>query len=150
MVLSENIKAIFRNKNHEALINLIYTSNILNYKIDEEIKKSGLSHAQYNVLRVLRKHKGEETNLNFLKQRMLDKSSDISRIVDRLFQKGYLTRVENKNDRRAKSLKITNEGLKALKKSDKVKTLEDKLLSKLDENEVDNLLELLTKIQKSV
>ena len=101
MKIEDEIKGRFRNEYHKGLINLIFTTKHLSYDFHQSLKKHGLAEQQYNVLRILRGFRSEAPLcIGFIKERMLDKDSDVSRIVDRLFEKGLVSRVENKEDRR--------------------------------------------------
>ena len=78
---------------------------------------------------------------------MLDKSSDVSRIVDRLFFKGYIDRKENPNDRRQKEIAITKEGMDLLNNMDDCEKKVDALLENLTSDELKELNRLLDKIR---
>jgi DNA-binding MarR family transcriptional regulator len=83
----------------------------MNYGFHQALKKHGLTEQQYNILKVLRGFRKEgPLSIGFLKERMLDKKSDVSRIVDKLFAKKLIIRQENPTDRRQKALDITNKG----------------------------------------
>ena len=100
MKIEEEIKGRFRNEYHKGLINMTYTVNQLNYQLMQSIKAHGLTESQYNVFRVLRGFRNEgPISINFIKERMLDKSSDVSRIVDNLLEKGLIIRKESPSDR---------------------------------------------------
>jgi DNA-binding MarR family transcriptional regulator len=148
MKLQEEIKGIFRNEYHKGLVNILYTANVLSAKLQSEIQKSGLTPSQYNVLRLLRRYKDEDVNINFIKERMLDKSSDVSRIIDKLFARKLISRIENSKDRRSKSIKISKSGLDLLQKSDDIKKIEDNLLSFLSIDEIKRLNEILDEARK--
>ncbi|MBU2554572.1 MAG: MarR family transcriptional regulator, partial [Bacteroidetes bacterium] len=100
MSIEEEIHGRFRNEYHKGLINLTYTVKLLSYEFHKSLKAQGLAEPQYNVLRILRGfHSQAPLSIGFIKERMLDKDSDVSRIVDRLFEKGLLSRKENPDDR---------------------------------------------------
>ena len=148
MHIDQEIKGRYRNDYHKGLINLIYTVNKLNYDFLQQLKKHNLSEPQYNILRVLRGYREEgPSNIGFLKERMLDKSSDVSRIVDKLFEKGLLNRKESSKDRRQKEIEISDKGLELLSKMTDCQKKEDTLLKKLTPAEVKELNRLLDKIR---
>ncbi|MCD6089950.1 MAG: MarR family transcriptional regulator [Bacteroidales bacterium] len=149
MKIEEEIKGRFRNEYHKGLINITYTAKQLNYEFYQSLKKHGLAEHQYNVLRILRGfHSESPLSIRFIKERMLDKDSDVSRIVDRLFQKALVSRVENPEDRRQKSVDITESGLALLDKMYDCEQKADTLLSNLTIEEVAKLNQLLDKIRE--
>ncbi|MGE4434552.1 MAG: MarR family winged helix-turn-helix transcriptional regulator, partial [Bacteroidales bacterium] len=85
--------------------------------------------------------------IGFIKERMLDKDSDVSRLVDRLFEKGYVSRVENPTDRRQKAVEITEAGLQLLSEMLGCERRVDSMLSNLSLEEVTELNRLLDKIR---
>jgi DNA-binding MarR family transcriptional regulator len=149
MKIEDEIKGRFRNEYHKGLINLTYTTKQLSYEFYQSLKKFGLTEQQYNVLRILRGFRSEAPlSIGFIKERMLDKNSDVSRIVDRLFEKGYLNRTENPNDRRQKSVKISQAGMDLLDKMFSCEKKADTLLSNLTIEEIEELNRLLDKIRE--
>lgn len=149
MKIEEEIKGRFRNDYHKGLINLIYTAKQLSYEFYQSLKKHEITEQQYNVLRILRGFRSEAPlSIGFIKERMLDRDSDVSRIVDRLYEKGYVTRTENPNDRRQKSVEITREGLALLDQMYSCELKADTLLSNLTPDEVNELNRLLDKIRE--
>ena len=150
MSLEEELKGRFRNEYHRGLINLNYTTKQLSYEFFQSLKKHGLTEQQYNVLRILRGFRAETAlSIGFIKERMLDKDSDVSRIVDRLFDKGYLSRRENPGDRRQKSLEITEKGLTLLDNMFDCEKKADTLLKNLSEAEILEFNRLLDKIRNN-
>jgi DNA-binding MarR family transcriptional regulator len=148
MKIEEEIKGRFRNVYHKGLINLNYTAKVMNYEFAQSLKAHGMTEQQYNVLRILRGFRTEKAiSIGFIKERMLDKDSDVSRIVDRLFDKGLLTRVENPEDRRQKALEITEKGLDLLNTLLNTELKVDSLLSNLNEEEIIEFNRLLDKIR---
>jgi len=115
MTIDQEIKGRFRNDYHRGIINLIYTVNQMSHQFLQHLKKHNLSEPQYNVLRVLKGYQSEgAVSIGFLKERMLEKSSDVSRIVDKLYTQGLVERKENPKDRRQKDIIITEKGLSLL------------------------------------
>ena len=148
MKIEDEIKGRFRNEYHKGLINLTYTAKQLSHEFYQSLKKHGLAEQQYNVLRILKGFRSEAPlSIGFIKERMLDKDSDVSRIVDRLYAKGLVSRKENPDDRRQKSVEITAKGLKLLDKVYSCEIKADNLLSNLTIEEVNKLNQLLDKIR---
>ncbi|MCL4484472.1 MAG: MarR family transcriptional regulator [Bacteroidetes bacterium] len=149
MSIEEELKGHFRNNYHKGLINLTYTTKLLSYEFYQALKKHGIAEQQYNVLRILRGFRSEAPlSIGFIKERMLDKDSDVSRIVDRLNEKGLLTRKENSEDRRQKSVEITEKGLSLLDSMFDCERKIDTLLNNLSEEEIHELNTLLDKIRR--
>jgi len=150
MSIEEELKGHFRNDYHKGLINLTYTAKQLSYEFFQSLKKYGLAEQQYNVLRILRGFRSEAPlSIGFIKERMLDKDSDVSRIIDRLFEKGFLNRTENPNDRRQKSVEITETGLALLDKMFSCEQKADTLLNNLTPEEINEFNRLLDKIRET-
>jgi MarR family transcriptional regulator, multiple gene regulator MgrA len=150
MKIDDEIKGRFRNDYHRGLINLIYTVNQLNYRFLQFLKNHKLTEPQYNVLRVLRGFQSNgPVSIGFLKDRMLDKSSDVSRIVDKLYEKGLINRKENVKDRRQKDVEITEKGLATISKMIDCESKADTLLQNLTLEEVQELNRLLDKVRDS-
>src|ERR1700761_1971381 len=108
----------FEDNYHKAVINISYTDGWLNNAIRPYFEKYNLTNQQFNILRILRGQYPKPATVNLLKERMIDKMSDASRIVDRLIQKGLVSRCTNKSDRRAVDIRISDEGLTLLSKMD--------------------------------
>ncbi len=149
MKIDDELKGHFRNEYHRGLINLIYTANYVSYEFLRTLRHYNLTEQQYNVLRVLRgfRHQAPLT-IGFLKERMLDRDSNISRIVERLYAKGLVSRTENPKDRREKSIQITDNGLKLLDAMFECEKNVDQLLKNLSLDEVNELNRLLDKIRE--
>ncbi|MFA5817808.1 MAG: MarR family transcriptional regulator [Bacteroidales bacterium] len=149
MKIEEEIKGRFRNDYHKGMINLAYTVKQLSYEFLQFLKKHELTEPQYNILRVLRGNRqGRPASIGYIKDRMLDKSSDVSRIIDRLYEKGYIDRNENPDDRRQKDIAITKKGLELLDKMVDCEKKVDMLLENLTPDEVKELNRLLDKIRE--
>jgi len=150
MAIEDDIKGHFRNEYHKGLINLTYTTKQLSYEFYQSLKKHGIAEQQYNVLRILRGFRAHAPlSIGFIKERMLDKDSDVSRIVDRLYEKGLVDRKENAEDRRQKSIEITKDGLSLLDEMFICEQKIDTLLENLTIDEIGELNRLLDKIRGS-
>lgn len=148
MRIEEELKGRFRNDNHKVLINLLYTVNYLSYQFRQNLKEHCLTEPQYNVLRLLKGYRTEKSiSIGFIKERMIDKNPDVSRIVDVLLIKGLLNRKENPEDRRQKSIEITDKGIDLLSEMIEFDKKTDNLLSALKAEELNELNRLLDKIR---
>lgn len=147
MKIEDEINGRFRNDYHRGMINLVFTTNQLNHQFQQFLKVHNLSTSQYNILRVLRGFSDQPRSVNFLKERMLDRNSDVSRLVDRLHQRGLIRRRESSEDRRQKELEITPAGLDILGQMQACEKQVDTLLSNLTSEEVQQLNALLDKIR---
>lgn len=148
MTIEEELKGRFRNDYHKGFINVNYTAKQLSYEFYQSLKSHNITEQQYNVLRILRGFRHEAPLcIGFVKERMLDKDSDVSRIIDRLFAKELVSRNENPDDRRLKMIEITNKGLSLLNSLFDCEKKIDTLLNKLSFTEVTELNRLLDKIR---
>lgn len=141
-------QAKFRNEYHKVSVNLIYTSNWLMEKNKQFFDNADITPQQFNILRILR---GAGTPLSTLqiRQRMLDKMSDTSRIVDRLVKKELVKKVICKTDRRLVDVTITEKGLSLLEELDGFNNDMDASVGNLTEEEAVILNGLLDKMRGS-
>lgn len=148
MKIEDEIKGRFRNERHKGLINLSFTEKQLTYSFLQSLKTYRLTEPQYNILRVLSGFRsGGPSSIGFLKERMLDRSSDVSRLVDKLYDIGLVDRKENTTDRRQKDVEITDKGLLLLSNMHECEKKADTLLQNLTDEEVIELNRLLDKIR---
>ncbi len=108
----------FQNEYQRALIGVLYLSNQINNAANSFFKQYGITQQQYNVLRILRGQQGKPATINLIKERMLDKMSDASRLVGRLEKVGLVKRRSCTADKRSVDVLITNSGLELLLKTD--------------------------------
>ena len=119
MSLEQSIsQSKFDSEQEKLMINVIYSANLLNLITSRLFKPYELSPQQYNVLRILRGQKGESIALMDIEHRMLDKSSNVSRLVDKLISKDLVNRSVSSKDRRRIEIVITSRGLSVLKEID--------------------------------
>jgi len=137
----------FKNEYQKAMVNMIFTCNWMSEKLKYIFDKEGLTPQQFNILRILR---GSDRPLSTLeiRDRMLDKMSDTSRIVDRLVIKGLAKKITNKYDKRLVDITIAEKGKKILLKIDKQQDEMDQIIKNLSEKEAKSLNKLLDKIRK--
>lgn len=103
---------------HKISINLLYTSNFFRDKQQQFFKNYDLTMQQYNVLRILRGQYPVPVSINVVRDRLLDKSSDVSRIIDRLIIENWVNKKVSATDRRLVDIIISEKGLEVLKKID--------------------------------
>jgi DNA-binding MarR family transcriptional regulator len=148
MKLEKEIKhSKFRNEYHKLAVNVIYTNSWLTGLFSKLIDKYGITSNQFNILRILRGQYPNPATINLLKDRMLDKMSDASRLVERLRKKGLVKRDLKPNDRRCVDVIISEKGLKLLAEIDKLNDQHDAMLKKLNVKEVKKINSLLDKLR---
>ncbi|WP_156306905.1 MarR family winged helix-turn-helix transcriptional regulator [Sphingobacterium endophyticum] len=132
---------------HRATINIIYTNNWLNVMLEKRAGAKQITLQQFNVLRVLRGQYPNPVTNNLLKERLLTKTPDISRLVDRIVSKGLVSREKNSVDKRAVDLLITDKGLELLQEIENDMMLDDVLPANITEQDCLMLSELLDKFR---
>jgi len=148
MKLEEEIKQKkFRNEYHKLAVNILYTHGWLLNNQAAFLKKHDLTSAQFNILRILRGQYPNPASINLLKERMLDKMSDASRLVERLKQKDLVDRKICPDDRRRVEVVITEKGLKVLEEIDKHDDEIDQAFKKLNLSEARTVNQLLDKMR---
>jgi DNA-binding MarR family transcriptional regulator len=105
---------------NRALLSIMYTGSWLVSRITKLLKPYGISEPQYNVLRILRGQHGEPINMFAVQSRMLQRMSNVSRLVDKLVEKGLVQRTQTKENRRMVDLTITEKGMTLLTQLDPV------------------------------
>ena len=148
MQLEEEIKQEkFKSEEQKLTVNLIFTYYWLLDKLKDRLRPHDISMQQYNVLRILRGQGNNPASINLLKERMLDKSSDASRLVERLRVKGLVDRIICPMDRRAVEIRISDKGLELLKKIDVEDSAEKEIGQSLKSQDVRSLNDLLDKLR---
>ncbi|MCW3089214.1 MAG: MarR family transcriptional regulator [Ferruginibacter sp.] len=138
----------FKNEYQRAIINLIFTYNWTTEQLKQIFDKEGLTMQQFNILRILRGNVKPLSTLQ-IRERMLDKMSDTSRIVDRLIIKGLAKKMICKTDKRLVDVSITEKGKRMLQKIDLQEAKMHDIVSALSEKEAKTLNKLLDKIRQS-
>jgi DNA-binding MarR family transcriptional regulator len=136
----------FKSEYQKLTINILYTANWLTTKHSRSLKEFGLTPEQFNILRILRGQHPRSATVNLLIERMLNKMSNASRLVEKLRKKGLAERQTDSHDRRACAVHITPKGLRILTKIDRVEQKWHKtvaLLSKAEAKKVNSLLDKL-------
>lgn len=137
----------FRNESQKAILNLLFTSYYIQDQMNMLFKQYDITRQQYNVLRILRGQHPGHASVNLIRERMLDKMSDASRIVERLRIKNLVTRKNAEKDKRAVEVSITENGLQILSEMQEAVDQFDALLNNLSEEETRQLNYLLDKIR---
>ncbi len=137
----------FRNEHEKAIINLLFTHNWVRDQIQDHLACYDLTMQQFNILRILRGAAGVPLSTLQIRERMLDKMSDASRLVDRLIVKKLAKKNTCKEDRRLVDVVITEAGLALLEKLDSFSTTMDHLFSHFTPEETKQLNFLLDKIR---
>jgi DNA-binding MarR family transcriptional regulator len=134
----------FKTPYQKAVLNLIYTANWLQAKQQDFFKPFGLTGQQYNILRVLKGQHPKSISPTEIKSRMLDRNSDVSRLLERLVAKNFITKTVCPNDKRASDVNITQTGLDLLTEIEKHQKVLDGVLT-LTPEEANLLSDLLDK-----
>ncbi|MGV3762411.1 MarR family winged helix-turn-helix transcriptional regulator [Parapedobacter sp.] len=140
----------FHNERHKATINVVFTSNWITDILENRAVKHKITLQQYNILRILRGQYPSPATNCLLKERMLDKTPDVSRIVDRLVSKGLVSKKTSSIDRRAVDVLITQKGLDTLTDLDERMLMMDVLEGNITEAECRILNNLLDKLRGHV
>lgn len=137
----------FENNHQKVIINLIYTYGWITNLLKQKLNRHKITLQQYNILRILRGQHPNPATINLLKERMLDKMSDASRIVERLVQKELVKRCINDKDRRAVDILISPKGLEILKTLDIQMSSREILKKNLSDEDAELLSSLLDKMR---
>ena len=149
MSIEQDIKQPgFRNPYQKAAVNLIYTLSWIRERTKAIFDAEDITPQQFNILRILRGSYPAPLSTLQIRERMLEKMSDTSRIVDRLIGKGLVKKVTCRNDRRLVDVIITDKGKKLLERLDARQDEIDAVLGNLSEKDANTLSELLDKIRE--
>jgi DNA-binding MarR family transcriptional regulator len=137
----------FKDPYHKAVVNLLYTQSYIVSKQSVLFKPHGISPEQYNVLRILKGQNGNPITVSSIQDRMLNKMSNASRLVEKLKQKEMVLREECPQDRRQVDVRITAKGMDVLQQIENEIVHHNTELIQLSQDEVDLLNELLDKLR---
>jgi MarR family 2-MHQ and catechol resistance regulon transcriptional repressor len=140
----------FRNEYQRASINIVYTYGWLVEKVKEFLSPVDITMQQFNILRILRGSHPVPLSTLQIRERMVDKMSDTSRIVDRLIAKGFVRKAISGKDRRLVDVVITVKGRHLLKKLDLRQQDLDNILQNITEEEAAKLSKILDKIRGTI
>jgi DNA-binding MarR family transcriptional regulator len=141
------LQSKFRNEHQKAIVNLLYTYNWVTERSKELFATEDVTPQQFNILRILRGSHPTPLSTLQIRERMLDKMSDTSRIVDRLIAKGLVKKGICRDDRRLVDVMITEKGKKLLERLDTRQDEIDNIIGNLSKKEASSLSELLDKIR---
>jgi DNA-binding MarR family transcriptional regulator len=147
--LEEALKTTkFKSPQQKAMLNCLYTAWWLKTLLSRELKKSDLTHEQYNVLRILKGKYPDQMCVRDIASRMMEKSSNVPRIVDRLVAKRWVKRTTSNVDKRETVINLTQGGIDVLEVSTtQLDQLVNRLLT-LGNSEAIQLNELLEKLRE--
>ena len=140
--LEKDINSVFESNRIKAMINIVYTASWIASAQNEFFKPFGISPQQYNILRILN-GAGEALNVQTIKDRMIERSPNATRLMDKLSAKNYIKRFPSENDRRVVKIDITKDGKLLLESIPK--DFNDNLLENITEEEAKQLSDLLDK-----
>ena len=136
----------FKNDHERALVNLLFTSRFVESKFKSIYKEYGVTMKQYNILRIL-KGAGEPISTQLIRERMIDRMSDISRIVDRMIDKGIVTKCLNGADKRLVDITLSKKGEEVLNQIKELAPEHQAVVTHLTKKECVELNRILDKIR---
>ena len=146
--IAEEIQSKFKDNFHRAQVNIIYTAAWINQANVRALRPLGLSVQQFNILRILRGRGEQPSTVKLLTERMLDKMSNASRLVDKLKEKGLVERRECETDRRRVDIVITDKGRDLVERASVVvdNTMHE-MAGSISDEELGALSELLDRLR---
>ena len=138
----------FKSEKQKLVLNVLFTAGWLDCMAIRKFKPHGLSPQQFNLLRILRGQSPKAVSANLIAGRMIDRKSNVSRLLDKLLLKGLVTRKENPEDRRAIQVSITSKGLQLLSKIDKEEPEWLESMNQIPEKEAKRANEILDQLRK--
>lgn len=151
MRLEEAIKSTrFSSEEHKVTLNILYSAWWLKTALSKELKNFGLTHEQYNVLRILNGKHPEALCVRDIASRMIEKNSNVPRILDRLLKKKLIKRNTSKEDRRETVIQLTPTGLSLLQNSSNQITSAIDHQIRLTKQEAKTINQLLDKMKESI
>ena len=137
----------FRNQKHKAVVNVLFTGSWLQLRIKEFMKGDDITPQQYNVLKILKGQFPTPVSTSLIRERMLDKMSDVSRIVSRLQEKELVSVCRSCTDKRLVDIVIADKGVTLIEKIDGESDYMDNMAGKLSEDEATQLSHLLDRLR---
>lgn len=148
MKIEDAIQAKFQSPQHKAVVNLRFTANFLSNIQNNFMAQFHLTMPQFNILRILRGAK-DAINVNTVKERMLEKSPNTTRLMDKLIEKELIDRVRCNEDRRVVYVKISEKGLALLAEIDEQFKENSIIQLNISNEDAQHLSELLDKVRLS-
>jgi DNA-binding MarR family transcriptional regulator len=150
MKIEEELKTTkFASEKHKAILSILFTANWLENRINGHLKAFDLSHQQFNILRILKGSYPKTLSVLDIKSRMIDRMSNVSRLIEKLKQKNLVTRQEDSTDRRLVQVGLTTEGLETTEKIMQNMPNTQEFPESISAEEAQQLVELLDKIRTS-
>jgi DNA-binding MarR family transcriptional regulator/CheY-like chemotaxis protein len=136
----------FIKERHKAVVNILYVANLVKKHQDKILEREGLTEQQFNVLRLLKRHYPKDASVNVVREGILNKTADVSRIIERMVKLGMINYAKNENDKRVRNISISEKGLAMLDQMNN--SVEDMFLSEkyLPESDAKIINEKLKKI----
>ena len=147
MKIEEELQSKFKSEHHKLVVNLHLTYVRITERFQSLMKEHGLTSTQYNVLRILRGQKQEPASIGLIKERMIERNSDVSRVIDRLLKKDLIKRKPNKLDRRQKDIIINQKGLGLLETIDSAEDAFLNAFGDISEQEVKSMNDFLDRLR---
>jgi len=138
----------FNSVYQKAGVNLMFTNSWYTAKLNSFFKEFGLTGKQYNILRIL-KGAGKPVSTSFIRERLLDKMSDVSRIINRMFDKGLVIKEVCSNDKRLVDIGLTQLGKNKLMEVNAEAEIMDEMFKTLSSEEAEMLNTLLDKLRNN-
>jgi DNA-binding MarR family transcriptional regulator len=143
----EIVQSKFRSPLQKGIVNIIFTSNWIHSRQAKVLKPFGLTIQQYNILRILRGQHPNPASITLLTERMLDKMSNASRLVEKLLTKGLVERTVCPSDRRQVNVVINDAGLELLEQMGKALDTFENGTGNLNDEELETLSNLLDRLR---
>ncbi|MBO3698189.1 MarR family winged helix-turn-helix transcriptional regulator [Roseivirga sp. E12] len=132
-----------------AIVEIIKTGHWITDMVSQELKEYDISEPQFNVLRILKGQKGKPITVEVIASLMIHRSSNVTRIIDKLLIRGLVSRQECQTNRRKMDINITAEGIEFLKLLDKkVTDFHKPMMSKISEKEAKDLTRIIKKLKE--
>lgn len=138
----------FRSEYEKILVNIYFTNNWLFEKYEQTLSKYNLTAQQYNVLKILHSTYPKTVIISYIRERMLDKSSDVTRIIERLLAKNFIVRRRDQSNRRKVLIKLNVVGYHLMEKMNKEVQVFENFVTHLTPKEAIELNKLLDKVRK--
>lgn len=133
---------------YQAIYQIIETGHWITDEVNRALKELNVTEPQYNVMRILKQHKDRPLTVQEIQAQMVQKSSNVTRIIDKLIAKGYVTRQECMTNRRKMDINISQEGLNYLKVLDKkVKALHQPMIDRITDEDAQLIRQLISKLR---
>lgn len=145
--IDEIVKTRFQNDKHRLMANLVFTTNWMKTYFTNALKPYDLSMQQFNILRILRGN-GDWVAMNDIKNLMIEKSPNATRLADKLMEKGYVERRRSDTDRRVVYLKVSKKGLELLLQIDEDDHFNKSFIDRITHEEAKQVNEVLNKLRE--